>query len=987
MKPEERLLRLLRRVRRRSMALGLVRAAGAAWAVMAASVAVSFVVLPWCRPGAAVGVAAVFAAAGAVAAAGAARRAWLREPPCTDLEGASRRLADCRPGERELLTTGSDLARWGPAGAERRGASPELVEAQVGAAARAAADLAPADVVPAGPALRSLAWAAAATVVLAGVLAWNPGGGVAVWARLVGGGEPEPVSVGNLVITYAPPAYTGLPVERVEGAQGRVEAYPGTRVTLAGMLSRRVDRGTWEGPAGARLPLEMDARRFSVSWIAERSGSYRLRFYEGRKEVPTDFGIRRIALQQDTAPRVELLEPAGDLEVSTDQEIRVRFRAADDFRVEGVEVVLQGDEEVRIPAPTGPGRTVEGEVRLVPLAYPGLGAGAHLRVDAVDGDTVRGPKTGSSRSVYVAFLDRRRLEAQVEDLEERLLEVLLEILADLLEGPSGEDAGWAGTRSRAADVMRLLAELADRVGRAATEGAVGAVAVLRVRSGLEQALGPFAAGAEPSPGLVEELERDILFLDRLLQNLRMEKALTLADEIEALQRELFDRLQAGADPADLSDLVDRVQDMLARLAQQLARGADAMPEAFANADAVQNMPRGELAEQLEALRAALEAGDRERAQELAEQVLQTLARWMAALQEAAQGAQRAEIDPLLAETNALGQEVEALAADQERLLGETRDVGSEVSRRALEELQDELEAFLERQERRLRAAEEAAGRIQARAPRQGFHGGGGTLRPGPDPLKVFELRRRVGAALQEVRSGLREDWARAREALDEAGRAVTELAGLAAEGLEPDDPRRGEIDGLERTARDNLEAVRQDLDGMAERRRLAVGPRQARRLEDLADREAELRDRAAGLSERLRALARRTPLVDDGAAGRLDEAGRAMDEAAGRLGGRDPFGAVPPETRALEHLAEVGRRLREAQGRMLDALQAGGFQVVRRPGGGGRDVDRRPVEIPREMEARELRRFREEVLRAMRSGRYPPGYEDEVERYYERLIR
>jgi hypothetical protein len=45
------------------------------------------------------------------------------------------------------------------------------------------------------------------------------------------------------------------------------------------------------------------------------------------------------------------------------------------------------------------------------------------------------------------------------------------------------------------------------------------------------------------------------------------------------------------------------------------------------------------------------------------------------------------------------------------------------------------------------------------------------------------------------------------------------------------------------------------------------------------------------------------------------------------------------------------------------------------------------VEIPKVMEARELRAFREEGLKAMRSGRYPKDYEEEVERYFERLIR
>jgi hypothetical protein len=66
-----------------------------------------------------------------------------------------------------------------------------------------------------------------------------------------------------------------------------------------------------------------------------------------------------------------------------------------------------------------------------------------------------------------------------------------------------------------------------------------------------------------------------------------------------------------------------------------------------------------------------------------------------------------------------------------------------------------------------------------------------------------------------------------------------------------------------------------------------------------------------------------------------------------------------------------------------------GFQIVGSPSNrsGGRDVDRSPVEIPKEMEARELRAFRDDVLKAMRSGRYPKDYEKEVERYYERLIR
>jgi hypothetical protein len=104
----------------------------------------------------------------------------------------------------------------------------------------------------------------------------------------------------------------------------------------------------------------------------------------------------------------------------------------------------------------------------------------------------------------------------------------------------------------------------------------------------------------------------------------------------------------------------------------------------------------------------------------------------------------------------------------------------------------------------------------------------------------------------------------------------------------------------------------------------------------------------------------------------------------------DPFGAVPQQGRALEQLAELGQQLQGARQQMMEGMQGQGMQMMRSPGqrpGGGQDVDRSRVDIPREREARELRAFREEVLRAMRDGRYPEEYREDVERYYEGLIR
>lgn len=970
------------RVRRRTRWIAAVRAVAAFGAGAGLVVAASALVLPLAPAGAvAVGLAGVFAAAAAVTGLGAARLAWLLLPPASSPVLAAELLAALYPERRTDLEAAADLARWDPEEAARRGASAELVAAQVEAGAAAVEGVDPGAVVPWRWAARPVAWAALSLAAAGVLLGMGPPKARQAWARLVTGGEPEPVAVGNLTVQVFPPGYTGLAARTIEGSDGTVEALRGARVVLSGQLSRPVEAGTWEGP-GAEVALEMAAGGFRVAWVVDRSGTYRLRFREGRREVPTDFGTRRITVRDDRSPSVELLEPGGDLEIFRDEEIRVRFRASDDFRVEGAEVVLQGETEVRVPVALEPGPAVEGEARILPLALPDLGPGAHLRVEARDGDTVSGPKAGASRSVYVAFLDARSIRAAIENLEERLLDGILEILADLLEG-TGDDA----VRPKARDLLTLLGELGERMRQGAQTGSPAAVAALGIEAGLREVLEPLAGGSPAGPGSVEELERDALFLDRLLRDLRLEEALGLGDELAALQRSLFDELQRGdVDPRELAKRVEQIQDLLARMTEQLARSAREMPDAFANADAVRDMPRSELQEQLEALRDALARGDTERARELAAQVLETLSRWLAALEESARGAAQAEMDPLMAELGEAEEELEALAAEQERLLGETRDVGREVSARAWEEFEKERDAFLARQEERIRQVQEAAREMARSAPRGGFHGG---TPPEGNPLELFERERAVSGAAEELRRALAEDWAAGRAALESLEDAVEGLRQAVEARLSGEDPARPRVGRLAETARENLEAIRADLEGLSAERLRAVEPGERERLAEMAGRQEALRERASELAGRLEDLGRQTPLLDPGAAEGVRAAGEKMGRAGGRLREGDPFGAVPPQVGALEDLAGAAQRLRKARNRMMQAMEGPGFSLLRRPGGrgGGRDIDRSPVEIPRESQAEELRAFREEVLRAMREGRPPPGYEREVEGYYERLIR
>ncbi|MDF1554303.1 MAG: DUF4175 family protein [Deferrisomatales bacterium] len=991
----EQLLDRVRRTRRRARWLGWGRTTLAVLAVQAAVPVTSTLVLGWLPGGWRPVGAAVWLVLGLSMALWLGRDQWRRARPRLGAAAATELLAGGE--DAEVLVTGVDLAAWGERGAESRGASPALVEAQVERAARQAGRLDPAAALPADALWRWAGGVTLAAALLAGWLSWNPGGTRDAWLTLLLGGTPAPVQVGNLTLAVVPPAYTALPEGAVAGADGAVEGYPGTRVTLSGRLSRAVTSGQWEGPGGEVVALQLEGRRFSVGWLLQRAGTYRLMFFDGRRPVPSDFAPRPQSLREDHRPEVAMSEPAGDVEVTSDKDVEVVFRVTDDFRADRVELVASGETEVRMEVPVEPGKVVEGRARFLPLAHPELGEGAHLRLEAWDNDTVGGPKAGIGPSVYVAFLDKRRLLADIEGLQERLFEGLILHLGDHLENDSGAPtATLEPLRGGAGDLLALLDRLVEQVGRSAEEGALAAVAVLRIEAGLRQVLEPFAAGGDTSQPLIAEVERDILFLDRLLQSLRMEQTLSLGDEISSLQRDLFDALQNGTSPEDLVEQVSRIQQLLAEMASQLARSSGQMPDSFVNADAVQEMPASDMQQLLQELSAALQAGDWDAAQALAEKILETLSQWMAALEKAAGTASQGQLDPLLEELAALEEDTASLMADQESLLGDTQKVGQRASARAAEALQKELDAFFERQEQRLREIERQAQVMEVLAPRQGFHGAPPAGPPqtsaeaGNERLQLLEARRRVGAAANEVRNGLREDLGQARQGAAALEQSVGELAQGVERMVGAEPGRRQALDQARGVAEENLEALLAELDALGNRRLEGLDPGDREQLEAQGERQGELGDRAGELAERLQQLSEQTPLLGGEAAEGARGAEGSMRGAGGSLGQGDPFATVPQQGRALEQLAEVSQRLQGARQQMLEGMQGQGMQMLRSPGqrpGGGQDVDRSRVDIPREMEARELREFREQVLRAMREGRYPEEYREDVKRYYEGLIR
>ncbi|PLX41308.1 MAG: hypothetical protein C0608_05970 [Deltaproteobacteria bacterium] len=887
----------------------------------------------------------------------------------------------------ELIVTGSDLAGWGARGADVRGADSALVAAQIALAEERASALSLSTAYPASQLIGSFIRGALALSFAAAVILVSPGGYERAIMALSGEGPNPPLTVGNLSLTVNPPAYTGLPGERFDGVSGDVEGYPGSSVTLEGRLGYPVDGGLWEGPEGVAIPLTISENRFSVSWILAKSGNYHLSFEKAGKDAPANFTAKTISLLQDERPRVSLIRPEADLEVPAEVEVEISWSGSDDFAVSRGELVLSGAEEVRIPLEIKPGPEVEGRRTFLPIAYPALGDGAYLKVELFDSDDVNGPKSGVSKSIYISFLSQRKLRADLEALEERLFEAMLSYLGDHLENPAPDTAWQDALRESGKKLLTLLDALTERAAAGLDEGVFGMSAITTIEVSLRRAVDLYLSDSKNAQPLVGELERDILFIDDLIKNLRMEEALTLGDELSALQTDLFERMMMGEDTKALMEAVEQIENMLQEIFKKISSQEGEMPDSFANSDAVKDRPDDKMSSLLDELKEALEKGDRERAAKLAEELMETLNEWLQKLEGAAKESLDSEISPEMKELQALMGRVMEQMAEQERILGETRKLTDEAALEALRDFKEREEDWLAKQNKRIALIENNFRDMERLVDREAIHG-----KEVDQQLKDNYLSARkhffdTGRALrEELRNDLGGALARAKSYPD----ALGEVTKLTDEHVVAQPPKMTDEDAkkrygeLHQDAGLAMEEIIKDLEELLEMREDYLKPAALEALKSLAEDEERLKQGIGDIEEALQSLSGKSPFIPDDLAKKAGEAGKSAGEAGKLMGGGAPFASLPGQGMTIQKLSELAKGMEDASN--------GAKQGAGSSGGGNRPhgqdgLDRSRVKLPAEEEAKQWRAFREDVLKRMREGNYPKNYEEEVERYYKRLIK
>jgi hypothetical protein len=831
----------------------------------------------------------------------------------------------------------------------------------------------------------------------------------------------EPIT-GDIELTYRYPPYTGLMPRTVPGTSGEISGPAGTEVVLRTRADREVQRADVL-VNGKRLPLEVQGGRdLQGSLVLDKPGSYTFVFHRGSREIARGPEIP-IQVEADQAPKVAITSPAEDLEVDPGQKVTVKFEASDDYGLSGLELVYRppgGQKEVRVPLKHDEGRRTRGQHQW-DLSQVKLAPGDRISysVQATDNDEVSGKKTGASRvhvlRVYSAAEHRR---AAVERAQ-RLWDRLVVLLADRLEGPdrspvrdpqqvaAGQETDRAGLqlstdlqeagreiarqRDAPAELWAALVNISQSLRPKVQLTAEARRFFLRYqRSGVPDAtVGKRLTRAVEAE--IAELEKDILYLETLIDRERLEQLRDLARQLSRERRELSSLLEEYKQTQD-AETREQILRQLSELRQRMAELSQKMAELMAqirdehlNAEALQEMmDQEDMGDALDEVERLVREGKTDEAlkrlQELAmqmDQMLQNL--------DQAGADMGAESNPELAEKfGEFMKELDRTTQEQARAADRTREIRDRYKEQMRERLKQRAQAMKDQLMREAESLLEDYRQIQ------------------PSELNNNAESRleEVQAQLENLRNALKvDDFDLAAESAQQAEIAAEELRGFGEQQRRMDELFERPPQMRQRS-RQVAQQLSEDADRTSEiNRRLQqlfpppgqmMSEEDRQRLRQLDQQQRQLEQQAQGLRNRMEEIQEMAPVFGDESMQQMQRVGEQMGAAADQLARKDPSRGHAQQREALEQLRQFQDQLRQQQ-QQQQGGRGGGMPLplagMRRGGrGDGQQSSREKVEIPDEDQFQAPKEFRKDLLEAMKQGA-PDRYREQVKRYYEELVK
>jgi hypothetical protein len=805
--------------------------------------------------------------------------------------------------------------------------------------------------------------------------------------------------VGDIVLQYTFPEYTGLEPLEVPNSDGTIHAPPGTRVRITARTAEPFEAAALQvDDAPAEEVTFRDGRSIEATLDVAGEGVYRFILARGQEVVPSpDY---RIVVDEDAEP-VVAVNGKEELPVPVNQPLRLQWSARDDFGIKRVVLEVEQDGMVmehELRSPLDSTAELSGSILLSP-ADLGLSSGSEvtMRVVAYDNDWMAGGKRGESTVVQMTVLGPRaqgqRLANYVKDLRDAMVLVLADFLVEPVP-PSRSNEGmlrWAEQTRKRYDPIR------DLVKRQYGDDAPSSVDGQKVSDVLESGarLIRFTVTTyDPASGRritdrdqqtfidlhaeqIDELEQAIFLLDMMVQRVGLQELASQAAELAREARELQEFSETDPTAAALLARLDQLQRLLGSLERASQKLDEGSLREFVNS-------RSDEAENLiSQIREAIAEGRMEDAQAMLDQLAEQMEQLSEGLGEQMNGQQQGD-DEMREQFEQLMDELEELSEQQQELAEELAEARQQEGDQAAELAQawEEILALAESAERSARDALEASGdgagwRIASVSRMTRFQETTSGVLDAVRARDAAATLVRVEGALrqgQHASSAIDNELRRSRpaqEAVPDGVMVASQHSGAAMEDLE-----------------ELLELLQQMMDS-----EFTESEQMQQLAQQLAQQQQQLNASQQQMQQQVQQFEQQMPTSDGQASESMEQAGDAMQRAQQRLAEgqsmpgeghqRDAAGQLQ---NARDSLEQQMQQYQQMQQRMQ---QMQGEQEGERPDGeeqSGEDFAREMFEIPAPEEFQTPEEYRRALLEGMEAA-VPEEYQALKKRYYEELVR
>ncbi len=842
---------------------------------------------------------------------------------------------------------------------------------------------------------------------------------------------------GDVELTYRYPAHTGLDVRSIPSSTGDVSAPTGTEVTLKTRADRDVESAALVLEPGHRqLPLELERRELTGTFVVNESGSWHVVFLDG-EEVVAEGPDQSITAEVDQLPQARITAPIDGLELDpSKQHVTLKFEASDDYGLATLDLVYtpEGGEEKRVSLKPDDGRTTRGTFQwdVAPLALR-PGQTVTYLLEATDNDAVKGPKKGTSAAMtlklYSSAEHRRQALARAEELWARLVDHL----ADRMEGadrasPTTADAAVGGkpidergvqlasdlnvlanelreerdpSEELLTTLLNISAELNTDVSQVVSQRRV----LLRIAG--REAVGPGKAqlvdgrngaftqdlGRRLASHIatdIQHAEKNVLYLEALLDRAKLEAIRELAQQLKEDRTELSRMLEEFGrtkDPKLQQALVEQMQALKQRmleLQQRMAELSKGIRDDFMNAEALQQMQEEfGLENALKEVEDLVKAGKADEALKKMQELAMQMDEFLEKLDEAGDRADD-QSDPELAQQfQEFQKNLDETLNKQQQLADKTRALRDKYREQQKERIARQGEALKRELKEKLEDLDKSWKSLEG--DRFGF-------RFEDVQLEAMQARENVQQSLDA------NDFDLASEAADRMEDRAAQMASQASELRErdelfnnPPEVRRESKQAADRVERDARKAseVAQKLRDLFPQGGQQMSEQDRQQMNELSRNQRQLQQQAQQLQQQMDSIGERAPIFNEDAQQQMDQVGQHMQGAGEKLAGKDASRGYGEQQGAVQGLRGIQQAMEEAakQGGKGGKGGKGGIPMpIKRRGGRGRGTQNEKVEIVDEDPTAGSREFRKDVMDAMKQGA-PDRYKEQNKKYYEELVK